>query len=102
MNAEQASKMLMWKPTRPNHGEGCHRPAMLQQQRERQGRDGSTGVLATACLHRRTDATREAPAVVACAHQPAAREEQAGPFGVSERPIVPTKRVMTVEGRGLG
>ena len=52
--------------------------------------DGPAGVVATACLHRRTNATREAPAVVPC-HQPDAREGQAGPFGVSERLVVPEK-----------
>jgi hypothetical protein len=34
-------------------------------------------------------------------HQPDAREGQAGPGWESDRPIVPKKRVMTVEGRGL-
>ena len=37
---------------------------------------------------RGSDATREAPTVVA-RHQPAAREGQAGPNGVAERPVVP-------------
>ena len=49
------------------------------------------GVLATACRQRGPDATREAPAVIARKDQPAARERQAGPSGVSERPIVPRK-----------
>lgn len=51
---------------------------------------------------RRSDATREAPAVIACDGQPTAREGEVGPFGVTERPVVPTKRLTTVEGRGLG
>src|SRR5262249_5149453 len=62
--------------------------------------DGPAGVVATACLHRRTNATREAPAV-ASARQPNARGGQVGPFGVSERSIVPMKPVMMVEGRDL-
>ena len=50
VNAEQASKPIMWEPTQPMHGEGrCHRFT--------QGSDtipscGPTGVVATACLHR--------------------------------------------------
>jgi hypothetical protein len=52
--------------------------------------DSPAGVVATACLHRRTNATREAPAVE-LRFQPDAREGQAGPFGVSERFIVPLK-----------
>src|SRR5258708_5480501 len=60
---------------------------------------GPAGVLATACLHRRANATREAPAAVPCA-QPAAREGQAGPCGVSERFIVPVKPCNYGGGKG--
>jgi hypothetical protein len=38
-----------------------------------------------------TNATREAPAVQACDLQPDAREGQAGPCGVTERPVVVMK-----------
>jgi hypothetical protein len=61
---------------------------------------GPTGVVATACLRRRTNATREAPAVASC-RQPDTREGQAGPLGESERLIVPAKPLITVEGRSL-
>jgi len=40
---------------------------------------------------RRTDATREAPAVRACDPQPDARKGQAGPHEVAERPVVARK-----------
>src|SRR5262249_19627246 len=41
----------------------------------------STGVVATVCRHRETDATREVPTVVGRAHQLAIREGEAGPSG---------------------
>src|SRR5215831_16317233 len=60
------------------------------------------GVMARACRHRRPQATREAPAVIVIhKDQLATRERQAGPCGVTERPIVPTKPVTPVEGRDL-
>jgi hypothetical protein len=48
---------------------------------------GSTGVLAVACLQRRSDATREASAVRARDPQPTTREGQVGPPEVAERPV---------------
>ena len=48
---------------------------------------------------RSSDATREAPAVV-YRHQPAAREGQAGPCGVAERPVVPEKPGNAGGGKG--
>ena len=56
--------------------------------------------MATACRHRGSDATREAPAVIARRDQLAARESQAGPFGVSERPVVPLKPGNAGGGKG--
>jgi RNA-directed DNA polymerase len=55
--------------------------------------------MATACWQRRSDVTREAPAA-ACVSRPDAREGQAGPCGVSERSIVPSKPVNAGEGKG--
>ena len=46
----------------------------------------SAGVVATACRHRETDATREAPTVARRARQLAIREGEAGPFGVAGGP----------------
>jgi hypothetical protein len=49
------------------------------------------GVMATACRHRRPEATREAPAVIAVGIKLATRESQAGPYVVMERLAVPRK-----------
>jgi hypothetical protein len=59
------------------------------------------GVIATACTHRRPDATREAPAVIASWDQPATRERQAGPCGVAERSVVPKRPGNSGGGKGL-
>ena len=45
-------------------------------------------------------ATREAPAVAMRYCQPNAREGQAGPFGVAERPVVPSKPGNSGGGKG--
>ena len=52
-------------------------------------------------LARKTDATRQTHPGGGASRQPDAREGQAGPGWESDRPIVPMKRVMTAEGRGL-
>ena len=44
--------------------------------------------------------TREAPAVVARDCQPDTREGQAGPCGVTERPVLPTKPGNSGGGKG--
>jgi len=49
------------------------------------------GVMAMACTHRRPEATREAPGGDRGRDQPATRERQAGPCGVTERFAVPMK-----------
>ena len=55
MNVEQASKWVMWEPTRLNNGEGRRRE--VQASRPRRGKceairlRGPAGVMATACLH---------------------------------------------------
>jgi hypothetical protein len=56
--------------------------------------------MATACLHTENGATREAPAVAARDRQPEAREGQAGPFGVTERLVVPSKPGNAGGGKG--
>ena len=58
------------------------------------------GVMAMACTHRRPDATREAPAVIAVRDQLATRERQAGPCGVAERSVVPRKPGNSGGGKG--
>ena len=67
---------------------------------ERTNSIGPVGVMAMACRHRRPDATREAPAVVAVEDQLAARERQAGPFGVAERLVLPMKPGNAGRGKG--
>jgi hypothetical protein len=58
------------------------------------------GVMATACRHRRPDATREAPTVIIIKDQQAPRESQAGPYGVTERLVVLTKPGNAGGGKG--
>jgi hypothetical protein len=67
---------------------------------ERTGFVGPAGVVATACMQRGPDATREASAVIRSRGQPATRESQAGPFEVSGRPIVPEKPGNAGGGKG--
>ena len=59
------------------------------------------GVMATACRHRRPEATREAPAVIDGIDQLVTRERQAGPCGVAERSVLPTKPGNSGGGKGL-
>lgn len=95
VNAEQASKKVTREPTHLNFGEGRRR----WRRRASQAPSGPAGVIATACIQRRFDATREAPAVVR-EHQPTTREGQAGPYGVAERPVVPKKPGNSGGGKG--
>ncbi len=61
VNAEQASKRLMREPTRLEIGEGRCRWNSTSEQ----AFIDPAGVMATACMQRGPDATREAPAVIA-------------------------------------
>ena len=58
------------------------------------------GVMAMACRHRRPDATREAPAVIAVRINWQLVREQAGPYGVAERLAVPLKPDSAGGGKG--
>ena len=58
------------------------------------------GVMAMACTHRRPDATREAPAVIAVDDQLATRERQAGLYGVTEGLVVPRRPGNSGGGKG--
>ena len=60
VNAEQASKRVMWEPTRAQTGKAAVGLQVLIRGATQAVR-GPTGVMATACLHRENDATREAP-----------------------------------------
>jgi hypothetical protein len=104
VNVEQASKRQMWAPTRQDDGEGCHRWGQgigwNSPPHERSSSSGLTGVMTTACLHRRFHETRETPAVRARDPQPDAREGQAGLLGATERPVVPMKPGNSGRGKG--
>lgn len=95
VNAEQASKRVTREPTHLNFGEGRR----CWGRRATHAPSGPAGVMATACIQRRFDATREAPAVVG-EHQPATREGWAGPYGVAERLVVPKKPGNSGGGKG--
>jgi len=56
MNVEQASKQVMRKPTRLRNGEGRCR---WFQGSDLDPTSGSAGVVATACLQRKLNATRK-------------------------------------------
>jgi hypothetical protein len=70
------------------------------EQCERIGSIVPAGVVAMACRHRGSGATREAPAVIAVRDQLATRESQAGPFGVAERSVLPKKPGNSGRGKG--
>ena len=63
--------------------------------------DSSDGVVATARMDRKTDATREAPFGGVRVRQPATREGQAGPDGVADKPVVPLMSGNSGGGKGL-
>ena len=82
MNVKQASKRVMWKPTR------TFKLSPLGK-RARRAPSGSTGVLAAARMRREIDATRETPiGGWGVASQPDAREGQAGLLGVAEGSVL--------------
>ena len=98
VNAEQASKQVMWEPTQQRDGEGRrHRfffrgatrfpPVVPPGYRRRHVCPG------------RSSATRETPGG-GCVTQPDAREGQAGPRGESQRSIVPAKPSNAGGGKG--
>jgi len=64
---------------------------MLVSEYERIRLTSPAGVMAMACMQRWPDATREAPCGDRGMDQPGSRERQAGPFGVTERLVVPMK-----------
>ena len=84
VNAEQASKRIMRKPTRLVF---WGRPSSLD--RIAIASNGSAGVVASACMEEVIVGTREAPTVRGRGSQPELREEQAGPYGVADRLVLP-------------
>src|SRR5262249_55202535 len=96
VNAEQASKIITWEPTQQRDGEGRGRRLSGEQP---DPACGPTGVRATACLHRENARNTGNPSG-GCVTQPDAREGQAGPPGVAERPVVPPKPGNAGGGKG--
>jgi hypothetical protein len=103
--ADEPSKDAMREPTRPMIEEGCHcgvhassprrqEARAIKAPQSRRGRGGRH-------VCKETNATWEAPAVAARDRQRDAREGQARPRGVTERPVVARKPPITVERRGL-
>jgi len=67
---------------------------------ERTSSIGPAGIMAMACRHRRPDATREAPAVIAVGDQLTTRESRVRPYGVAERSVLPVKPGNSGGGKG--
>ena len=95
--AEQASKGMMRKPTRPDNGEGCH----LFGKRVTHAPTGSAGVLAAARMEEESGRNTGSPARWRGTRQPTAREGQVGPAGWRRGLKYRGCRVMPAEGRGL-
>ena len=97
MNAEQASKRTMRRPTQRSFR---GRLTRLGEVSEAVAPDAAPGVVAAACTQgKRTKHGK--PQRVFSDDQPEAREGQAWRSGVAERFVVPLKRVMPMEGRDL-
>jgi len=77
---------------------GWGRPPSQQQGSEVPG-CGPTGVMATACVHREIGRNTGSPSG-GPSDQPDAREGQAGPCGVADRPAVPSKPGNAGGGKG--
>src|SRR4051812_8026959 len=72
---------------------GIHRPTSDQN-------PAGPGVMATACRYTEINATRETRSARGAPPQPDAREGQAGPAWVTERPIVPSEPGNSGGGKG--
>jgi hypothetical protein len=97
VHVEQASKSLMWKLTRPVHGES-RRCGSLESD---QCPCSSTGVMTTACTEGNSSNHGKPCVVAGRCRQPDAREGQAGPRRVTEGFVAPLKPVIPGEGRDL-
>ena len=96
MNAEQAPKIVMQEPTRPEFG---GRPKRMELY-ERTSSIRPAGVLATACRQKGTMRNTGSPSGDRRMDQLAARERKAGPFGMAERLVVLTKPGNSGGGKG--
>ena len=87
VNVEQASKRVMRKPTRLRFGEGRRPPGQTSDIRL----EDSAGVVTSACMQEEVVRNTGSPCGGERDAQPAAREGQAGPCRVAERPVVARK-----------
>ncbi len=101
VNAEQASKSLMWEPTRRENGEGRrhwgtggHTPRSDANQWSHRGIGDGMSAHGDPTQHGKPRA------VEARDLQPDAREGQAGPTGVTDRLVVPRKPGNSGRGKG--
>jgi hypothetical protein len=94
VNAVQAPKRVMQEPTRREPWEGRSWWKVRAKESIK-----PAGVLATACKQMESNATREAPTVMQ-EGQLATRERKAGPYGVTERSVVPRKPGNAGGGKG--
>jgi hypothetical protein len=95
VNAEQASKRTTQELTRRKYGEGRSRWESTSERSQRSCRGIGDGM--------QTQGTRRntgSPSGDRGLGQPAARESQAGPFGVAERLVVPMKPGNAGGGKG--
>jgi hypothetical protein len=95
VNAEQASKRSLHRPTRqPFRGR-----LIRLEKRAKSSSSRCAGVVAIACTQGKR-AQHGKPLGVVSDDQPDAREGQAGRFGVAERPVVPKKPGNAGGGKG--
>lgn len=87
VNVEQASKRVMWKPTRLIYGEGRRRSGLKSDIRW----TDSTGVVTTACMEEEVVWNTGSPNGGARDPQLVVRESQTRSFWVAERPVVAKK-----------
>src|SRR6516225_9145334 len=96
VNAKQASKRSMCRPTRPPNRGRLLRSGETSEDYAQPLHRGTGGSMHT----RKAHATREAHCVIRD-DQPDARKGQAGRTGVAERPVVPMKPGNAGGGKGL-
>src|SRR5450759_3644985 len=96
VNAEQASKMSMRRPTRkPYRGRLTRLGKRADEAPSR-----CAGAVAAACTQRKKHATREAPRRAGGIEKPEAREGSSGRCGVTERLVVLVKPGNAGGGKG--
>ena len=87
VNVEQASKRVLWEPTRLRYGEGRRPPGQMSDIRL----GDSAGVVTSACMQEEVVWNTGRPRGGGRDPQPGPRERQAGPWRLAERPVVVRK-----------